>query len=78
MFSPDYVNCGFWQVLETSLGKEETLRKDLEGQLAKLMAEKNELFMQLQAEKNSLNTSEERSQKLNAQRADLERQVQVD
>lgn len=59
------------------MGKEETLRKDYEAQLAKLTAEKNELFMQLQSEKNSLNTSEERTQKLNAQKADLERQVQV-
>lgn len=64
------------KALESNLGKEENLRKDLEGQLAKLMAEKNEIFMQLQKEKNNLNTSEERIQKLNALKSDLERQVQ--
>jgi len=62
--------------LEENYKKEESLRKDLEAQLAKLVQEKNELFLQLQAEKGNLSTSEERATKLNSQKNDLEKQVQ--
>uniref|UniRef100_A0A915JUY7 Myosin-3 n=1 Tax=Romanomermis culicivorax TaxID=13658 RepID=A0A915JUY7_ROMCU len=61
--------------LEANLSKEESTRKDLENQLAKLLAEKNDIFMQLQSEKGNIQSSEERLQKLNAQKNDLDRQV---
>lgn len=53
------------------------MRKDLEGQLAKLVQEKNELFMQLQNEKGALSSSEEKAAKLGAQKADMEKQLKV-
>jgi len=65
------------QLAEESLAKEETTRKDLEGQLAKLLTEKNDIFMQLQQEKGNLQSLDERSAKLTAQKADLEKQVNV-
>lgn len=65
------------QTLEAGLAKEEGCRKDLETQLAKLLAEKNELFIQLQNEKGNLGSTEEKLQKLNSQKNDLEKQVSV-
>lgn len=59
------------------MNKEGVIHKDLEGQLAKLLAEKNDLFNQLQNEKSSLSNSEEKIQKLSSQKNDLERQVAV-
>lgn len=59
------------------MSKEETSRKDLEGQLAKLLAEKNEIFMMLQSEKGSLSSSEEKIAKLTSQKNDLEKQCSV-
>ncbi len=63
--------------LEENLTKESSTRKDLEEQLAKLIAEKNELFAQLQSEKGSLGETEEAVQRLTSQKNDLEKQLAV-
>ncbi len=55
--------------------KEEKLRKELEQQNVKLLQEKNDLFTQLQSERESSGNSEEKIQKLVLQKADLESQV---
>jgi myosin heavy subunit len=61
--------------LEEDLGKEEKVRKDMEDQNSKLLAEKNELYLQLQGEKGSLSDLENKLSKLEAQKRDLEKQV---
>ena len=66
-----------FQELEENWGKEEKLRKELEGTNAKLIAEKNELFLKLEGEKGSLSESEGAIQKLTAHKADLEKQIAV-
>ena len=63
--------------MEDSLAKEEAARKELEGQLAKMVAEKNDVFMQLQQEKSTGQSSEEKAQKLQSQKNDLDRQLHV-
>lgn len=59
------------------MAREERQRKDYEEQIAKLVAEKNELFLQLQNEKAKLAASEEQVSKLTGQKNDLEKQVSV-
>ncbi|CAF0931345.1 unnamed protein product, partial [Brachionus calyciflorus] len=61
--------------LKESFEKEEKLRKELEETNLKLLKEKNELYTQLQAERDNNGNSEERIQKLILQKADLESQV---
>ncbi|KAL6426909.1 hypothetical protein ACFW04_009267 [Cataglyphis niger] len=56
--------------------KEEKLRKELEEQNAKLLAEKTNLMRQLEGEKGSLSDYQEKALKLAAQKADLESQLQ--
>lgn len=63
--------------MEENFQKEEKARKEVEEQNAKLLAEKQDLFGQLQLEKDSLANSDERGSKLLAQKTDLERQVGV-
>ncbi|RMZ95131.1 myosin heavy chain isoform A, partial [Brachionus plicatilis] len=62
------------QIKET-LEKEEKLRKELEETNLKLLKEKNELYTQLQAERDNSGNSEERIQKLVLQKSDLETQI---
>jgi myosin heavy subunit len=61
--------------LEESLSKEEKLRKELEGNNTKLLEEKNALFQQLEGSKGNNAEAEERLQKLNAQKNDLDKQL---
>ena len=61
--------------LEENLGKEEKLRKELENNNTKLLEEKNALFTQLEGSKGTTAETEERLQKLNSQKADLDKQV---
>lgn len=63
--------------LEENLGKEEKLRKDLEGQSAKLVEEKNELFQNFESTKGQLSDAEDRLSKLQSQKNDLDRQMNV-
>ncbi|XP_022235922.1 myosin heavy chain, striated muscle-like, partial [Limulus polyphemus] len=60
-----------------ALEKEEKLRKELETQNVKVLQEKNDLFMQLEAERSSSGDVEERLTKALTQKGDLESQVQV-
>lgn len=57
--------------------KEEKLRKEMEAQNAKLLAEKNALLDSLSGEKGALQDFQEKAAKLNAQKADLENQLRV-
>lgn len=57
--------------------KEAKLRKDLEVQNVKLLQEKNDLFLQLEAERSGAGDIEERLQKTITQKADLESQLNV-
>ncbi|KAG8222882.1 hypothetical protein J437_LFUL003527 [Ladona fulva] len=57
--------------------KEEKMRKELEVVASKLKEEKAALLAQLEGEKGSLSEQAERMAKLNAQRADLETQLNV-
>lgn len=65
------------QELEASLGKEEKSRQDVEKELAKIVRDKNDLYLQLQTEKDSVSASEEKIQKLLSQKVEMERQVNV-
>ncbi|KAE9548564.1 hypothetical protein FO519_008223, partial [Halicephalobus sp. NKZ332] len=62
------------KVLEEALAKEEGARKQLEGQVANLVEEKNALFTNLEKEKANLADSEEKANKLQALKNDLDRQ----
>ncbi|XP_075588361.1 myosin heavy chain isoform X7 [Dermatophagoides farinae] len=55
--------------------KEEKLRKDLEVQNVKLLQEKNDLYLQLEAERSSSGDVEERLMKAVSQKNDLESQL---
>lgn len=59
------------------LEKEQKLRKDLEAANVKLLQEKNDIFLQLEAERSGLGDVEERLQRALAQKGDLESQVHV-
>ena len=59
------------------LEKEAKIRKDLEAQNVKLLQEKNDLFIQLEAERGGSGDLEERLQRMITQKADLESQFQV-
>ena len=61
--------------VKEALEKEEKLRKEFEEQTIKLLQEKNDLYLQLEAEKMNNNSSEETVQKLVVQKADLESQL---
>ncbi|XP_076337304.1 myosin heavy chain, muscle-like isoform X5 [Tachypleus tridentatus] len=56
--------------------KEEKLRKELESQNVKLLQEKNDLFLQLDAERSQSGDIEERLAKAMSQKGDLESQLQ--
>ena len=57
--------------------KEEKLRKEVEALNAKLLQEKTDLLASLEGEKGSLAEYQEKSNKLQAQKADLESQLHV-
>ncbi|CAJ0577053.1 unnamed protein product, partial [Mesorhabditis spiculigera] len=59
--------------LEESYAKEERSRKDLEADLARMQSEKQALAMQLEQERDTSAEGEERSAKLLALKADLEK-----
>uniref|UniRef100_A0A1W7RA59 Myosin heavy chain, muscle n=1 Tax=Hadrurus spadix TaxID=141984 RepID=A0A1W7RA59_9SCOR len=61
---------------EDALAKEEKLRKDLEAQNVKLLQEKNDIFLQLDAERTGAGDVEERLQKTISLKVDLEQQLQ--
>ena len=61
--------------LKESFEKEEKLRKELEETNFKLLKEKNELYTQLQSERDNSGNAEERIQKLVLQKADVETQL---
>ncbi|XP_075725779.1 myosin heavy chain, muscle-like isoform X7 [Rhipicephalus microplus] len=61
---------------QEALEKEEKLRKDLEGQNVKILQEKNDLFLQLEAERMGAGDIEERLNKALTQKGDLESQLQ--
>lgn len=57
--------------------REEKAKKELEALYAKLLAEKTELLNSLEGEKGSLADIQERANKLQAQKNDLESQLSV-
>lgn len=57
--------------------REEKAKKELEGLYNKLLSEKTTLLAQLEGEKGSLSETQERANKLQAQKSDLESQLQV-
>ena len=59
------------------LEKESKLRKDLEGNNVKLLQEKNDLFLQLEAERSGAGDVEEKLQRTIALKQDLESQLGV-
>uniref|UniRef100_A0A914HJT9 Myosin-3 n=1 Tax=Globodera rostochiensis TaxID=31243 RepID=A0A914HJT9_GLORO len=61
--------------LEENLQKEEGNRKELEVQVAKLVEDKNALFLNLEKEKAALQESDERANKLQSLKNDLDRQL---
>lgn len=63
--------------MEEQLAKEEKNRKEMEEKLSKMLVEKNAIFAQLQAEKDTLSDSEDRISKLTALKTDLEKQSTV-
>lgn len=63
--------------VEANLEKVEKLRAQLEEQNSKLIAEKNDLFLQLQQEKDSVGEGEVKAQKLASQKDNLEKQLSV-
>ncbi|XP_064478156.1 myosin heavy chain, muscle-like isoform X16 [Ornithodoros turicata] len=60
---------------QEALEKEEKIRKELEGQNVKVLQEKNDLFLQLEAERMGAGDVEERLNKALTQKADLEGQL---
>lgn len=62
---------------QAALEKEEKARKEVEALNAKLLQEKTELLRNLEGEKGTLGSLQERSAKLQAQKADLESQLMV-
>ncbi|VDM42609.1 unnamed protein product [Toxocara canis] len=61
--------------LEERFNHEEKVRKDAESELAKLKAEKQQLFLQLEQEKDNNAESEERAAKILAQKSVIEKQL---
>lgn len=60
-----------------ALEREEKLRKELEALNSKLLAEKTALLQNLEGEKGSLSSIQERAAKLAAQKSDLDSQLSV-
>jgi myosin heavy chain 6/7 len=65
------------QKAQEAFEKEEKLRKEVEALNAKLLQEKTDLLASLEGEKGSLSDVQEKANKLQAQKADLESQLHV-
>lgn len=65
------------QKAQEAFEREEKLRKELEVLNAKLLEEKTALLSNLEGEKGSLSEIQERANKLQAQKNDLEAQLRV-
>lgn len=65
------------QKAQEAFEKEEKLRKELEVLNTKLLNEKTDLLGMLEGEKGSMGELQEKSNKLQAQKADLEQQLSV-
>ncbi|KAI3381133.1 hypothetical protein SNEBB_007545 [Seison nebaliae] len=61
--------------LKENFAKEEQLRKELEVANVTLVQEKNDIFLQLEAERENISGKDDQCQKLIVQKADLENQV---
>jgi len=64
-----------FKALKEALAKEEKLRKDTEENNAKLIKEKNDMYVQLESERANTANAEERLTRLVTQKADLESQI---
>ncbi|CAF1172361.1 unnamed protein product [Adineta ricciae] len=64
-----------YKALKEAFEKEEKLRKDTEENNAKLIKEKNDMYLQLEAERANTSGAEERLTRLITQKADLEQQI---
>ena len=65
------------ETTKAALEKEEKMRKELESLNSKLLQEKQQLLSSLEGEKGELSTIQERANKLQAQKNDLDLQLQV-
>jgi predicted nuclease with TOPRIM domain len=65
------------QKAQEAFEKEEKLRKEVEALNAKLLQEKADLLASLEGEKGSLSDIQEKANKLQAQKTDLESQLHV-
>jgi myosin heavy chain 6/7 len=65
------------QKAQEAYEKEEKLRKEVEALNAKLLQEKTELLASLEGEKGTLSEIQEKANKLQAQKTDLESQLHV-
>ncbi len=65
------------ETTKAALAKEEKLRKELESLNSKLLQEKQQLLASLEGEKSELSGISERAAKLQAQKNDLDLQLQV-
>lgn len=65
------------QKAQEAFEKEEKLRKEVEALNAKLLQEKTELLANLEGEKGTLSDVQEKANKLQAQKTDLESQLHV-
>ncbi|CAF1505779.1 unnamed protein product, partial [Adineta steineri] len=64
-----------YKALKEAFEKEEKRRKEIEENNAKLVREKNDMYLQLEAERTNTSGAEERLARLITQKADLEQQV---
>ncbi|CAF4110720.1 unnamed protein product [Rotaria sp. Silwood2] len=64
-----------YKALKEAFEKEEKLRKDTEESNAKLIKDKNDMYLQLEAERANTSGAEERLARLVTQKADLEQQI---
>jgi len=64
-----------YKALKEAFEKEEKLRKDTEESNAKLIKEKNDMYLQLESERSNTAGAEERLARLVTQKADLESQI---
>lgn len=65
------------ETTKAALEKEEKMRKELEALNTKLLHEKQSLLSSLEGEKGELSSIQERAAKLQAQKNDLDLQLQV-
>lgn len=71
-----YFNIIF-QEIEEALAKESAARKEMEANNAKLLEEKNQLFVQLENAKSGGSELEDKLNKLNTQKSECDKQISV-